>query len=121
MAGLVSRAWGFHVGLVGTPDPHQSAAVAAAKTHFVRDGAARGRLIMPCGTGKSLTAYWIAEALKAKTILVAVPSLALVRQSLTGWTRKFLAHGIKPDWIMPQSGVRRRSGGWRSEFVEYRD
>ena len=52
---------------------------------------------MPCGTGKSLTAYWIAEALKAKTILVAVPSLALVRQSLTDWTREFLAHGIKLD------------------------
>jgi predicted helicase len=82
-----------------TPKPHQRAAVTAAKTHFVRDRAARGRLIMPCGTGKSLTAYWIAEALKAKTILVAVPSLALVRQSLTDWTREFLAHGIKPDWL----------------------
>src|SRR5271166_1184605 len=31
-----------------TPKPHQSAAVAAAKAYFVRDGAARGRLIMPC-------------------------------------------------------------------------
>jgi predicted helicase len=29
-----------------TPRPHQSAAVAAAKTHFVRDGAARGRHAM---------------------------------------------------------------------------
>jgi len=82
-----------------SPRPHQRAAVSAAKTHFVRDGAARGRMIMPCGTGKSLTAYWIAEALKAKTILVAVPSLALVRQSLTDWTREFLAHGVKPDWL----------------------
>ena len=81
------------------PRPHQRAAISAAKAHFVRNGAARGRLIMPCGTGKSLTAYWIAEALKAKTILVAVPSLALVRQSLTDWTREFLAHGVKPDWL----------------------
>ena len=81
------------------PRPHQVAAISAAKTHFVRDDAARGRMIMPCGTGKSLTAYWIAEALKAKTILVAVPSLALVRQSLTDWTREFLAHGVKPDWL----------------------
>ncbi|MBR1237868.1 DEAD/DEAH box helicase family protein [Bradyrhizobium sp. AUGA SZCCT0182] len=81
------------------PRPHQRAAVDAARTHFVRDRKARGRLIMPCGTGKSLTAYWIAETLKAKTILVAVPSLALVRQSLTDWTREFLAHGIKPDWL----------------------
>jgi len=82
-----------------SPRPHQRAAISAAKAHFVRDGAARGRLIMPCGTGKSLTAYWIAEALKAKTILVAVPSLALVRQSVTDWTREFLAHGVKPDWL----------------------
>jgi predicted helicase len=83
----------------GRPRPHQRAAISAAKAHFLRDGAARGRLIMPCGTGKSLTAYWIAEALKAKTILVAVPSLALVRQSLTDWTREFLAHGVTPDWL----------------------
>jgi superfamily II DNA or RNA helicase len=81
------------------PRPHQRAAISAAKAHFVRHGATRGRLIMPCGTGKSLTAYWIAETLKAKTILVAVPSLALVRQSLTDWTREFLAHGVKPDWL----------------------
>jgi superfamily II DNA or RNA helicase len=54
---------------------------------------------MPCGTGKSLTAYWIAEALKAKTIVVAVPSLALIRQSLADWTREFLAHDQRPDWI----------------------
>jgi predicted helicase len=80
------------------PRPHQAQAISAAEKHFVRDGAARGRLIMPCGTGKSLTAYWIAEALNAKRILVAVPSLALVRQSLTDWTREFLAHGIEPDW-----------------------
>jgi superfamily II DNA or RNA helicase len=82
-----------------SPRPHQCAAISAAKTHFIRDSAARGRLIMPCGTGKSLTAYWIAEALKAKTILVAVPSLALVRQSLADWTREFLAHGVVPDWL----------------------
>jgi superfamily II DNA or RNA helicase len=54
---------------------------------------------MPCGTGKSLTAFWIAEALGAKTILVAVPSLALIKQSVTDWTREFLAKDQKPDWV----------------------
>jgi superfamily II DNA or RNA helicase len=54
---------------------------------------------MPCGTGKSLTAYWIGDALKAKSIVIAVPSLALIRQSLSDWTREFLAHGVRPDWI----------------------
>jgi superfamily II DNA or RNA helicase len=82
-----------------SPRPHQRKAISAAKAHFVRDKAARGRMIMPCGTGKSLAAYWIAEALRAKTILVAVPSLALIRQSLADWTREFLAHGVKPDWL----------------------
>jgi predicted helicase len=82
-----------------SPRPHQHDAVAAAKAYFTRDKAARGRLIMPCGTGKSLAAYWIAEALGAKTVLVAVPSLALIRQSVTDWTREFLANNQIPDWI----------------------
>jgi predicted helicase len=81
------------------PRRHQARAITAARNHFIRDRAARGRLIMPCGTGKSLAAYWIAEALKAKTILVAVPSLALIRQSVTDWTREFLAKGQVPDWV----------------------
>jgi predicted helicase len=82
-----------------SPMPHQRAAVFAAKAHFNREKASRGRLIMPCGTGKSLTAHWIAEALRARTILVAVPSLALIRQSVTDWTREFLSHDVVPDWI----------------------
>jgi superfamily II DNA or RNA helicase len=82
-----------------SPRPHQRAAISAAKAHFIGNNAKRGRLIMPCGTGKSLAAYWIAEALGAKTILVAVPSLALIRQGLADWTREFLARGQVPDWI----------------------
>lgn len=81
------------------PRAHQQRAIDAARTHFAKEGQSRGRLIMPCGTGKSLTAFWIAEALKAKSILVAVPSLALIRQSLGDWTKEFLARGVIPDWL----------------------
>jgi predicted helicase len=82
-----------------TPRPHQERAVTAARRHF-RDGkASRGRLIMPCGTGKGLTAFWIAQELKGNSILVAVPSLALITQSLREWTREYLAHGLVPDWL----------------------
>ena len=56
-------------------------------------------MIMPCATGKSLAAFWIAQALGAKTVVVAVPSLALIRQSVTDWTREFLAHNQIPDWL----------------------
>ncbi len=55
---------------------------------------------MPCATGKSLTAFWIAQALDAKLIVVAVPSLALIRQSLLDWTREYLAHGEVPQWLV---------------------
>ena len=54
---------------------------------------------MPCGTGKSLAAFWIAQELGAKRILVAVPSLALVRQTLGVWARECFAHGIDVHWI----------------------
>ena len=54
---------------------------------------------MPCGTGKSLTAFWIAEGLDAHAILVAVPSLALLKQSLADWTREYLARGEMPEWL----------------------
>ena len=82
-----------------SPKPHQREAIAAARDHFIRNGATRGRMIMPCGTGKSLAAFWIAQALGAKTVVVAVPSLALIRQSVADWAREFLAHGKEPDWI----------------------
>lgn len=81
------------------PRPHQQNAVEDAYTHFVIEGNARGKLIMPCGTGKSLAAYWIAEKLQAHMILVAVPSLALVRQTLEVWTREALAHKRDIHWI----------------------
>ena len=81
-----------------SPRPHQQAAIEAAQKHFATE--ARGRMIMPCATGKSLTAFWIARALDAKSIIVAVPSLALIRQSLLDWTREYLAHGEEPQWLV---------------------
>jgi Predicted helicase len=82
-----------------TPLPHQSRAIAAAHTHFVENAATRGKLISPCGSGKSLTACWIAEKLGARRILIAVPSLALVRQTLETWMREALATGRSADWL----------------------
>ncbi|MEY4966703.1 MAG: hypothetical protein RL274_2286, partial [Pseudomonadota bacterium] len=81
------------------PRRHQVEAIKAAQKHFGKNKSSRGRLIMPCGTGKSLTAFWIAEALKVKTILIAVPSLALIKQGLGDWTREYLAHGVTPEWL----------------------
>ncbi|MDC0902503.1 DEAD/DEAH box helicase family protein [Gammaproteobacteria bacterium] len=81
------------------PRPHQKPAIKKAVTHFKDKKNTRGKLIMPCGTGKSLTAFWIAEALDAKKIILAVPSLHLIKQSLNDWVQEYLAAGINPEWM----------------------
>jgi superfamily II DNA or RNA helicase len=60
-------------------------------------GATKGQLIMACGTGKTLVSQRISDGLGAKRILVLLPSLLLVQQTLQSWLRnapsslKFLA------------------------------
>jgi len=80
-----------------SPRPHQVKAIDETIKYFKTKE--RGKVIMPCGTGKSLTAFWIANKLKAKSVLIAIPSLALLQQTLKVWTREYLIAGIKPDWL----------------------
>ena len=70
-----------------------------AHAHFVTGKAKRGKLIMPCGSGKSLTSYWIAEKLESRRIVIAVPSLALIRQTLKVWLRETMANKQAVEWI----------------------
>jgi superfamily II DNA or RNA helicase len=81
------------------PRLHQRRAIQNGYSHFVRQGHSRGKLIMPCGTGKTLVAYWLAQKLNARTILVAAPSLALIRQTIEVWAREFVAQSLKVQWI----------------------
>ena len=68
------------------PMPHQQDALTAiAKGLEVNN---RATVVMACGTGKSLVALWAAEQQNCKTILVLLPSLALVRQLLHEWLRE---------------------------------
>ncbi len=47
----------------------------------------RGKFIAACGTGKTLIAMWVHEAMKANSVLYVVPSLALIKQTLDSWVR----------------------------------
>ena len=84
-----------------SPRPHQRKAIDSARTHYLEKKETRGKLLMPCGTGKSLTAFWIAQSLKSKITLVVVPSLSLVKQSVEDWTREFVAENVSPlpEWL----------------------
>jgi superfamily II DNA or RNA helicase len=81
------------------PRPHQKRAIKNALDHFVTKKNKRGKMIMPCGSGKSLTGYWIANDFKAKKILVAVPSLALIKQTLEVWAEQSVANKKNVRWI----------------------
>lgn len=68
--------------------PHQTNALNAV-VHGLAD-ADRGKLIMACGTGKTMTALKIAETMAGagKRVLFLVPSLSLLSQTLTEWTQE---------------------------------
>lgn len=68
------------------PRPHQDEALASIATGLENHN--RATVVMACGTGKSLVALWAAERKAGKTLLVLVPSLALVRQLLHEWLRE---------------------------------
>ncbi len=81
------------------PFPHQARAVEKGVAHFDSQGRRRGKFISPCGSGKSLSAYWMARSLKAKRVVVAVPSLFLIGQTLRTWLREAVADGRRVDWL----------------------
>ena len=73
------------------PKPHQKNAVSLAHKHFVKENNSRGKLIFPCGSGKSLTGFWMMEKLKANSTVVSVPSLSLVKQILEVYLKQIVA------------------------------
>jgi superfamily II DNA or RNA helicase len=68
------------------PLPHQEEALADIVPTLQKED--RATAIMACGTGKTLVTLWTAEQLEAQKILVLLPSLALLRQTLHEWLKE---------------------------------
>lgn len=68
--------------------PYQEDALHAIRQNFVEKS--RGKLILPCGTGKSFVALKAAEenAGLGKTVLYLVPSISLMGQTMREWSRQ---------------------------------
>ncbi|WP_445785030.1 Helicase associated domain protein [Sphingorhabdus sp.] len=47
----------------------------------------RATAVLACGTGKTLIALWAVEKMRPKSVLVLLPSLTLVQQTLSEWSR----------------------------------
>lgn len=68
------------------PRPHQAIAIEDAVAALAEPG--RAQLHMACGTGKTLTALWIAERLGIERGLVLAPTLLLLKQLRAEWLRE---------------------------------
>lgn len=97
--------------------PHQREAVEAITGAFTR-GERRATMVSACGTGKTFTAAETARRLAPSgTVLVAVPTLALLTQTIQRWRqagRTGLALGVS-------SLDQRRSGLAASEAISTND
>jgi predicted helicase len=90
--------------------PHQSFALARVREGFQAHD--RGKLVMACGTGKTLTSLRMAEDMVSPggTVLVLVPSISLLSQILKEWTAEAVVP-IRPLAVCsdPRAGRRTES------------
>lgn len=67
-----------------TPKPYQTSIIRKSLKYYKEHD--KGRLYMPCGTGKTLMCYWITDKLNdKKRICIVVPSLYLLSQMYNTW------------------------------------
>lgn len=67
------------------PRAHQIKAIKSVVKGFKKYD--RGKLILPCGAGKTLTSLWIKEKVTVGRTLVLLPSLNLLRQFKNTWLK----------------------------------
>ena len=82
-----------------TPKDHQVKALQDCVAYFDKPENTKGKLIFPCGAGKSLTGFWMTQELKSTATIIAVPSLSLVKQTLDVYLREIVARGIAVEWL----------------------
>jgi superfamily II DNA or RNA helicase len=68
------------------PLPHQKEALQKITTELQKTN--RTTAVMACGTGKTFVALWVAEQIQPKTVVVFIPSIALLSQFLQNWCKQ---------------------------------
>lgn len=86
-----------------TPLPHQKNILQIIKKYYEENE--YGRLYLPCGTGKSLMAFFTAiNILKCKKIFIVVPSLYLLSETYETWLKQ-LHHDKKFVYLLIGSDI----------------
>ena len=100
--------------------PHQQDALDDVLVGFAAGD--RGKLIMACGTGKTFTSLQIAEAMvpSGGSVLVLVPSISLVSQTLREWAAA-ASVPLRPFAVCSDTKVGRRRKADDSEDISLVD
>jgi len=80
------------------PLQHQRLCILNAELHYLDFD--RGYISMACGTGKTLTSYWINNKLFNKKTVIFVPSLYLLSQFYSDWVNQSYAEKNKIHYIL---------------------
>ena len=72
-----------------TPRDYQTEIIDKCEEYYKEND--RGYIVSACGSGKSLTSYWIDKRLKNKISLVLVPSLHLLSQFYSDWVKQSIS------------------------------
>ena len=67
-----------------TPKPHRNEALENIVNGLRTSN--RGKVIMPCESGKTRVGLWASERLKSQSVLVLVPSISLLKQTIGEWS-----------------------------------
>ncbi len=81
-----------------TPLKHQQECINNCDDYYKNHK--RGYIEMACGSGKTLTSYWIDKKLGNKLTLVLVPSLYLLSQFYQDWVNQSYSENTKINYIL---------------------
>ncbi len=80
------------------PRNYQTDAIHISYDYFKENN--RGTIEMACGTGKTITMYWINDSLHSKLTIVAVPSIYLLSQTFKEWVLQNIRDGTNKKFIL---------------------
>ena len=82
------------------PLQYQSHCIIASFMHLCLDNNSRGYINMACGSGKTLTAYWINKHMCNKKTVIFVPSLYLLSQFYVDWVQQSYAENRDINYVL---------------------
>lgn len=88
----------FTINHIKHPYAYQRKCIISALVHYLEEK--RGTIEMACGTGKTLTSYWIESKLLNKKSIVFVPSLQLLSQFYSDWVKQAHAEKKKVNFLL---------------------